>query len=631
VSKLPPALFAAVLDELPMGLAVAEAPSGQVVFANQAFRRLLGTDPLQGIGIGEVPAAYGIFDRQGRPYPAEQLPFSRVLATRGPVTVDDLVVHRNDGRHIHLRAFASPLGDPDSPGHVMLAFTDIRDEVREAGARKSAESRLAFAVDHAPIVLWMHDTKGTITLSEGAALAGLGVRPGQLVGQSAFDLYRDQPQVVENIRRALEGEPISDLYERGPLTLQSHLEPVRGADGQVEGVIGVATDVSEARRLEKQLMLAERMDAIGRLSGGIAHDFNNLIGAIQGFAWVCQQRLPAAEPARDDLEQILRACQRAAGLVKQLLDFGRTQPSRVEVVDAGELVRDLEKVFRLVVGEGVVLQTQVAPQLGRVQAGAAHLERVLMNLVVNAREAMPTGGTLTIAVDSVTVSPPAGGQPSQVPPGSYVRFAVMDTGLGMDEATRRRMFEPFFTTKEAGQGTGLGLASVYGIVRQNRGHITVATEVGRGTTVVVYLPCTDASPTAGSSLPAATSAGGNETVLLVEDEEMVRRLMAEVLRRAGYLVLEAPNAGEALLVCEQHPGDIQLLLTDVIMPRINGVALATRVKALRPSVRVAFVSGYTGEVLAQQGAATSDHVVIEKPFSPQALLSSVRAVLTSDS
>ena len=621
-------LLSSVIDDLPLGLCVAR-PSGHVVYANRAFLRILGVDRVLDSDLETAQTVYGLFDREGHPYPVEKLPIPLVLAQRRPVVVDDIVVHRSDGQRVYLRAFGATLGQDDPPQHLIVVFTDISEEVRAGEARKQAEAQLAFAVDHAPIVLWMHDRHGMVTLSEGAALSALGFRPGQLVGHSAFDLYKDQPQILNNIRRVLAGESLTEMTQLGSVSLQSHLAPIRGPDGEIQGLIGVATDVSESRRLEEHLFQSQKMEALGRLSGGIAHDFNNLLGVIQGFAWLNERRFKPGEPGRQDMQQILAACERGAALNRQLLALGRRQKLTLQVVDVKKLIGEVEKILRRVVGEDVELRTRLAPDLGHIKADVGQLERVLINLVVNAREAMPAGGSLAIEADNREVGE---GQPAVdeagVVPGSYVSLAVTDTGVGMDAATRARMFEPFFSTKGAGQHTGLGLATVYGIIQQSHGHIVVASESGKGTTIRIYLPRTDSAPaTAAAPAAARQFPPRTETVLLVEDDSLLLSLMSEVLRQAGYKVLEASNAGEALLACEQHAGEIHLLLSDVVLPRLNGLELAARVRRQHPNLLVAFMSGYADETIARYGSPAPGDILMEKPIAPEALLARLRDLL----
>jgi PAS domain S-box-containing protein len=616
-----------VLHDLPQALWVARIPTGEVCYVNRAFRRIMGMDPVAGATIEQAPRVYGIFDHQGRPYPVDGLPFSRALATRQPAEVDDLVIHRHDGGRVYVRAVGTPLWPrPGGTGYVAVSFTDITDEIKAQEGRQSVEQQLAFAINHAPVALWMIDREGVVRLSEGAALKAMGYQPGQLVGQSVFDLYRTIPSMIEHNRRVLRGEAVSGISDlEGRVILEWSLAPIKDRDGAVSGAIGVATDVTEARRLQERLYHAQKTEAVGRLAGGIAHDFNNILAAIQGFSWLCQQTLPPEQPCQGDLRQIGRACDRGAALVKQLLAFSSKQVLRVGVVDLAAMVTDVERMLRRILGADIQLQISTSPEAGRVQADVGQLEQVLMNLVVNARDAMPAGGVLTIEVARASQAQLAAVNHLGLGEGDHVRLAVGDNGVGMDKETQARMFEPFFTTKPTGRGTGLGLASAYGIVQQSKGCIAVSSEPGKGTLMEVYLPLTDARPPETAPRPREPIAlQGTETVLVVEDDDMVRQLSCQILRHSGYAVLEAANAGEALLINEEHDGEIHLLLSDVVMPRVNGVELAARIKRLRPSIRVAFISGHTGEAVA---ASAGDALLIEKPFDPTTLLTRMRELL----
>ncbi len=382
------------------------------------------------------------------------------------------------------------------------------------------------------------------------------------------------------------------------------------------------------RRAEEQLRQAQKMEAIGKLAGGIAHDFNNLLSVILTCSHLAMEELKAGDPLRDDLEQIRTAGERASALTRQLLAFSRCQTFERRVVDLGEVVHGVEKMLQRILGEDIELEVRVDRRLGHVLADPSQLEQVLLNLVVNARDAMPTGGKLTVEVSNVRLDGAYAEAHYDASPGDYVMLAVSDTGTGMDAETQARIFEPFFTTKEPGRGTGLGLATVYGIVKQSEGNVWVYSEPGRGTTFKVYLPRhTDASTAEVPRLPDVTSLTGNETVLLVEDDPQVRAAARGILRRAGYYVLEARNAGEALLTCERHPQRIHLLLTDVVMPQLSGVELAHRLTAMRPELKVVCMSGYTDEAVLRHGVIDSSLLFVQKPLTPEALLTKVRQAL----
>ncbi len=387
----------------------------------------------------------------------------------------------------------------------------------------------------------------------------------------------------------------------------------------------------QLRRTEEQLRQAQKMDAIGNLAGGIAHDFNNLLSVILGLGSVVVADLKPNDPLRADIEEIVKAGERAAALARQLLAFGRQQVLEPKVVNVNEVVRGMEKMLRRMIGEDVDLDVRLSGGLDAVLADVGQLEQVLMNLVVNARDAMPRGGKLTVETKNVVFDREYSNSHVGVAGGEYVMLAVSDTGVGMDRQTQARIFEPFFTTKEKGKGTGLGLSTVFGIVKQSGGHVWVYSEPGVGTTFKVYLPRHAGRVAAPESQAPITRLTGSETVLLVEDDDQVRTVARSILRRSGYNVLEAKNAGEALLMCEQHPQPIHLLLTDVVMPQMSGVQLAQRLASVRPAMRVLCMSGYTDDAALRHGVVDSAMAFVQKPLTPAGLLQKVRQVLDAPS
>jgi nitrogen-specific signal transduction histidine kinase len=387
-------------------------------------------------------------------------------------------------------------------------------------------------------------------------------------------------------------------------------------------------DITERKLLEAQLRQAQKMEAVGRLAGGIAHDFNNLLTAITGYADLALSDLREGDPMRQDMEEILRAAHRAAELTRQLLAFSRQQVLAPRVLDLNEVVQSVDKMLRRLVGEDVELLSVLAPGLGHVKADPGQLEQVIVNLAVNARDAMPTGGKLTIETADAELAETRVRDLATVPAGRYVMLAITDSGTGMDEETKARIFEPFFTTKEQGKGTGLGLATVYGIVKQSGGFIWLYSEPGHGTTFKIYLPRVEGAADAlAPPVGTAEVPRGTETVLIVEDEEAVRALAKTALTRKGYRVLEAANGGEALLRCESEQAPIHLLVTDVVMPGLGGADLAQRLAPLRPDMKVLFISGYADRAAARHGTIQPGAAYLEKPFSLEALARKVREVL----
>jgi two-component system, cell cycle sensor histidine kinase and response regulator CckA len=445
----------------------------------------------------------------------------------------------------------------------------------------------------------------------------------------------DRPQLREAAAEAFRGGPGRRIeyrmrHKNGTwLTLESTANPIRSVAGQVERLVIVNRDITGRKRLEEQFQQSQKMEAIGRLSGGVAHDFNNLLGVIIGYAEILQEGLRADHPLRHSADEVLAAGRRAASLTRQLLAFSRQQVLELKVLDVNVVVLNMESMLRRLIGEDVDLTSGLDGSLGLVKADQGQLEQVIMNLAVNARDAMPDGGKLiiessNIVMDKVFVSR----YPYPVQPGSYVRLTVSDTGVGMDAATRARIFEPFFTTKEKGQGTGLGLSMVYGVVKQSGGYIDVYSESGLGTTFKIYLPRVDEAITPDHPEPALSgSLRGHETLLLVEDEPALRSLTRNLLEICGYKVLDARNGAEAMDMSQAHDGVIDLLLTDVVMPGINGRTLADQLIQLRPKIDVIYMSGYTGQSVGARGILDPGSNFLQKPFTRDELARKVREVL----
>jgi PAS domain S-box-containing protein len=390
------------------------------------------------------------------------------------------------------------------------------------------------------------------------------------------------------------------------------------------------TDLSEHRRLEQQYLQAQKMEAVGRLAGGVAHDFNNVLTVIQGCADLAMSGLAANDPLREDLEEILKAAQHAGGLTRQLLAFSRKSIISPQMLELNGVVREIERMLRRVVGEDVELRLGLGDSLWLTKADVGHLQQVLTNLAVNARDAMPRGGALSIATSNVTLDAAYAASHPEVAPGDYVMLSVSDTGEGMTPDVQARIFEPFFTTKKAGRGTGLGLATVYGIVKQAGGFVYVYSEVGQGTTFKIYLPRAGgclAQPVEKPAAAAGLPDGRDRLILLVEDEELLRSMACRTLERCGFTVLEAANGGEALLMVRQRTGALDLVVTDVVMPRMNGHTLVQELRTLQPGLKALFMSGYTEDAIVDHGVLLEGLSFLHKPFTPAQLLDKVRSTL----
>ncbi|HTR38577.1 MAG TPA: ATP-binding protein [Bryobacteraceae bacterium] len=387
-------------------------------------------------------------------------------------------------------------------------------------------------------------------------------------------------------------------------------------------------DISEKKRVEIQLLQSQKLEAVGRLAGGVAHDFNNLLTVINGYGDLLLRRLTSGDPIRHQVEQVRRAGEKAAQLTQQLLAFSRKQIIQPKPVDLNSLVRDCWEMLSRLIGEDIKLNVALAPSLGQIMADSGQIHQVLMNLLVNARDAMPDGGRVTIETANVEIK---GTERREVPAGSYVLLAVTDSGVGMDDEMRQHIFEPFYTTKPLGEGTGLGLSMVYGIVKQGGGWIWVYSEPGQGTTFRIYWPRTDATAAPGDiSQHAPAELNGNETLLLLEDEEDVRELATELLGSLGYSILKAANGDDALQISTSYPEEIHVLVTDVVLPGMNGRQVAERLKAQRPQLKVLYTSGYTQAAIAHRGVLEQGVAFIPKPYTPDDLAAKVREVLAAD-
>lgn len=502
----------------------------------------------------------------------------------------------------------------------------IEAQLRETG------DRLQAILDNTPAVIYMKDAESRHIVVNRRFQSVVGLAEDQIIGKTNHELF---PKHVADVLRA---NDLNVLRSLTPLQSEEAVEqsdgthtyvsvkfPVFDGDGRPFGICGISTDITERKSLEEQLQRAAKMEAIGRLAGGVAHDFNNLLTAITGYGEMLFQKLDSGSPLRDHAEEILKAGERAAALTAQLLAFSRGQVVQPKVLDMNRVVVNIAGLLRRLIGEPVRLETRLAPRLCPIKADMGQLDQVLMNLAINARDAMPDGGTLVIETANVPADPAK--RPGEAPP-PLVRLSVSDNGQGMDGDTLAHIFEPFFTTKAPGKGTGLGLATVYGIVTKSGGTIAAESQLGRGSRFTIDFPAAgDAIESGPPQDSLVRPLGGTETVLVVEDEEAVRHFVGAVLRARGYRVLEAVSGEDALALCGRDRSPIGLLLTDVVMPGMNGRDLAERLTALRPDTAVLYMSGYTEDTVLHEGVQNLDAAFLSKPFSAAALADAVRTAL----
>ena len=403
---------------------------------------------------------------------------------------------------------------------------------------------------------------------------------------------------------------------------------LRDLHGKVIGTTSIGEDITERKNLEEQLRQAQKMEAIGRLTGGVAHDFNNLLTAIIGYGELLVMKLGPDHGLYKHAEEICNSADRAAALTRQLLAFSRKQVLAPRVLDLNSVIHTVERILQRLIGADIKFKTILHPDLGRVKADSSQIEQVILNLALNARDAMPKGGMLTIRTDNVEIDHSYAQRHWKVAPGRYVMLSVSDNGVGMNATTRSHLFEPFFTTKEVGKGTGLGLSTVYGILQQSGGHVDVITEPGKGSTFNAYLPRVNdvcETPILTSQTPAIS--GGSETILIVEDEYHVRQLLSEILAAEGYRILLAHHGAEALKVSQAFPEPIHLMVTDMVMPELGGRELARMIAKSRPQTRVLFISGYVGTDSMQEKMSETEKNFLQKPFSPEIFRRKIRQIL----
>jgi PAS domain S-box-containing protein len=613
--------------------------SRRVLYLNRAGRRM--------IGIGDDEDVSSTFVSDYHPQWA-----AKIISDEGiPISIregmwsGETALRSRDGSEIPVLQLILAHEAPDGGvGFLSTIARDITERKRAEESLRLSEKKYRDIFESAPIGIFQSTPSGRFIAVNAALTRILGYdSPQELMQINAAEMYYDPNQRAaiideyDEVGQALDLELLWKKKDGSPVWVQLNAFAVKDEQGQTVRYESFARDITERKRAqealqraEEQLRQSQKMEAVGRLAGGVAHDFNNLLTAIIGCAELMWVQVNSSDPLRQTIEEIIKAGERAAELTSQLLAFSRKQMLQPRVLDLNSVVTNLEKMLWRLIGEDIELVTILAPDLGRVKADPSQIEQVILNLIVNSRDAMPDGGKVIIETANVRLGESVGHLDTR--PGPYVMMAVSDTGLGMDAETRQRIFEPFFTTKETGQGTGLGLSTVYGIIKQSGGDISVYSEKGAGTTFKIYLPRVEDTLAlerrSGERISKfAQMPRGSETVLVVEDDKTVRKLACQALRLSGYHVLEAANAGEALLICERHDDTIHLMLADVIMPQMSGRELAVRLAPMRPEMKTLFMSGYTDNAVFLQGGLEEGVAFIQKPFTPNSLSRKVRKVL----
>jgi two-component system cell cycle sensor histidine kinase/response regulator CckA len=623
--------FRAMFDLAPVGVAQADPATGRFLAVNPRMCLITGYTVAEMLTMRVAEITY-VEDRQ-RDWDL----FQRVVKGEAPEYRIEKRYIRKDGSIAWVNVNMVVLRDAAGrPTLTVATIEDITERRRAAELLRESEERYRALFDESALPMWLFDEETlAIAAVNEAAVLHYGYSRKEFLSKTLRDIWHpNQEAEAIALLAAFSGKPWSGVLRHvkkggASITVEVFWRAIKLAGRSYR--VAVIRDITDQRELEERFRQAQKMEAVGRLAGGVAHDFNNLLTVIFGYSDVLLQGLEPG-PLHEAMQEVRRAGERAAALTRQLLAFSRKQTLVPEVLDLGDVVSGLSTMVERLIGEDIKVSVVVSPSLGRVKADRGQLEQVVMNLAVNARDAMPKGGSLIFGLQNVEFDDAYAATHAEVKPGPYVLLAISDTGTGMDAETQKRVFEPFFTTKETGKGTGLGLSTVYGIVHQSGGAIDVYSEPGQGTTFKVYLPrfAGDAAvPRAVSAINPALRAA-SETVLVVEDEAAIRQLTKLILQKAGYTVLLAESPVAAERIAGSHPGPIHLMLTDVVMPGMRGPELAERLLRARPDLRVLYMSGYTDNAIAHHGLLDAGTEFLQKPFTPLRLTQKIREVLSRE-
>ncbi|MFQ5583909.1 MAG: PAS domain S-box protein, partial [Calditrichia bacterium] len=612
------ALLSAAIEQTPAGIIIAEAPDGRIRVANSEALGIPGNtnDNFTEIPPHFQPENWQTFYPDGKPFKPEELPLARALFRGETIKNLDVVIRGKDGEDRWILENAAPVRN--SKGEIVAGVLVLSDITERRRVEKEM-NLLAHAIMSISECVSITDMDDNIILLNDAFLKTYGYEKEELLGKP-ISIVRSEnisPEIASGIRPATlrggwQGEILNKRKDGTEFPLFLSTSVIRDEFGKPVAMIGVARDISERKQLEEHFRQVQKLEAIGRLAGGVAHDFNNLLTVIRGYCELILAKLPQADPLYRRIRQIDKAGSRAESLTRQLLAFSRKQILHPRLLDFNDLLREMEEMLRRLIKEDIELQTILEPGDHFIKADSGQIQQVVMNLVVNARDAMPEGGRIIMETKSVVFDHSYIEQHSIAKPGHYVMLSITDSGHGIDKETQARIFEPFFTTKKSGSGTGLGLATVYGIVKQSDGYIWVYSEPGMGTTFKVYLPLFHEEVATDEEIIAEEeNLQGQETVLLVEDEEEVRNFISLTLKRYGYTVLESEHGEDALRKSENFREPIHLLLTDVIMPQMNGRELVEKISSKRPETKVLYMSGYTDTVIVDKGVLEEDTEFIQ--------------------